>query len=157
MPDMKDDIKEILISEEQLKETVARIGSEISRDYAGKKPILVSILKGSVVFMADLMRAITIPCEIDFMAVSSYGSGVKTSGVVKIIKDLDRDIQGRDLIIVEDILDSGMTLSFLLKSLSARKPSSIRLCTLLDKPERRKVDIYPDYVGAVVPDKFIVG
>lgn len=110
MPDMKDDIKEILISKEELQAIVSRIGGEISRDYDGKKPILVSILKGSIVFMADLMRAITIPCEIDFMAVSSYGSGVKTSGVVKIIKDLDRDIHGRDLIIVEDILDSGMTL-----------------------------------------------
>ena len=153
MPDMKDDIKEILISEEQLKETVARIGSEISRDYAGKKPILVSILKGSVVFMADLMRAITIPCEIDFMAVSSYGSGVKTSGVVKIIKDLDRDIQGRDLIIVEDILDSGMTLSYILELLSARGPRSIRIATLFDK----QVDVHAAYSGAEVPDEFIVG
>lgn len=119
MPDMKDDIKEILISKEELQAIVSRIGGEISRDYDGKKPILVSILKGSIVFMADLMRAITIPCEIDFMAVSSYGSGVKTSGVVKIIKDLDRDIHGRDLIIVEDILDSGMTLSYILELLSA--------------------------------------
>ncbi len=157
MPDMKDDIKEILISEEQLKETVARIGSEISCDYAGKKPILVSILKGSVVFMADLMRAITIPCEIDFMAVSSYGSGVKTSGVVKIIKDLDRDIQGRDLIIVEDILDSGMTLSYILELLSARGPRSIRIATLFDKPSRRQVDVHAAYSGAEVPDEFIVG
>lgn len=157
MPDMKDDIKEILISKEELQAIVSRIGGEISRDYYGKKPILVSILKGSIVFMADLMRAITIPCEIDFMAVSSYGSGVKTSGVVKIIKDLDRDIHGRDLIIVEDILDSGMTLSYILELLSARGPRSIKIATLFDKPSRRQVDVFAQYSGAEVPDEFIVG
>ncbi|MCI1955884.1 MAG: hypoxanthine phosphoribosyltransferase, partial [Oscillospiraceae bacterium] len=119
--------------------------------------LLVSILKGSVVFMSDLMRSITIPCSIDFMAVSSYGSGVKTSGVVKIVKDLDIDLKGWDVLVVEDILDSGLTLSYIWKLLRARSPKSIRLCTLFDKPDRRSVDISADYVGAVVPDEFIVG
>lgn len=136
---------------------VKGLGEAISRDYEGKNLVLVSVLKGSVVFMADLMRAITIPCRIDFLSVSSYGAGVKTSGVVKIIKDLDADVAGCDLLIVEDILDSGMTLSYIRDLLSSRGPSSIRLCTLLDKPDRRQVPIEPDYVGAVVPDEFVVG
>ena len=118
---------------------------------------MVSVLKGSVVFMADLMRAIDIPCRIDFMAVSSYGSGVKTSGVVKIVKDLDINLAGYDLLIVEDILDSGVTLSYLKKMLMDRGPASVRICTFLDKPERRRADILPDYVGASVPDEFVVG
>ena len=118
---------------------------------------MVSVLKGSVVFMADLMRAVTIPCSIDFMSVSSYGSGVKTSGVVKIIKDLDINLEGKDLLLVEDILDSGMTLNYIRDMLQQRHPRSIRLCTLFDKPERRTVDITADYFGAVVPDAFIVG
>ena len=154
---MLDDIERVLLPEEKLKSMVARLGEQISRDYQGKSLFLISVLKGSVVFMADLMRAITVPCRIDFMSVSSYGSGVKTSGVVKIIKDLDEDVEGRDLLVVEDILDSGMTLSYILKLLSSRKPNSIRLCTLLDKPERRKVDIKADYVGCEVPDEFVVG
>ena len=114
-------------------------------------------LKGSLIFMADLMRAVTIPCSIDFLSVSSYGAGTTTTGAVRILKDLDDSLEGKDLLIVEDILDSGVTLSFLMKNLSARNPRSIRLCTLLDKPERRKVDIHADYVGAQVPDEFIVG
>ncbi len=154
---MLDDIEKVLISEQKLSEIVSGLGKRISEDYKGKEPILVSILKGSVVFMADLMRAITIPCEIDFMAVSSYGSGVKTSGVVKIVKDLDRNIEGKDLLIVEDILDSGMTLSYILDILSARKPASIKICTLFDKPSRRQVKVFADYSGAEVPDEFIVG
>lgn len=155
---MINDIEKVLLSEEQLKEIVERLGKEISNDYKGKKLVLVSVLKGSVVFMADLMRAITIPCNIDFMSVSSYGSGTKTSGVVKIIKDLDADVvNGADLLIVEDILDSGVTLEYLMKVLSVRNPNSIKICTLLDKPERRKANVYADYSGAQIPDAFVVG
>jgi len=155
--DMKDDIGEVLFSEEKIASIVRNMGRQISEDYVGKNLFMVSVLKGSLVFMADLMRAVTIPCSIDFLSVSSYGNGTASSGEVRILKDLDCSLEGKDLLIVEDILDSGMTLSFLLKTLSARNPASIRLCTFLDKPERRRVDIRPDYVGAEVPDKFIVG
>lgn len=154
---MTDDILKILISEKELHDKVKELGAKISADYAGKNLMMVSVLKGSVVFMADLMRAITIPCEIDFMSVSSYGSDVKTSGVVKIIKDLDQELAGKDLLIVEDILDSGMTLSYITGLLKQRGPSSIRLCTLLDKPERRQAEVSADYFGFVVPDEFVVG
>ena len=154
---MHDDIKTVLVSEEQLKAKVAELGAQISRDYAGKNLVLVSILKGSVVFMADLMRAVTIPARIDFMATSSYGSGVKTSGVVKIVKDLDLELKDYDIVIVEDILDSGKTLSYLMELLQSRGPRSIRICTLFDKPERREVEVFPTYVGAQIPDAFIVG
>lgn len=155
---MLNDIEKILLSEEELKEIVKRLGAQITEDYRGKKLVVVSVLKGSVIFMADLMREIKIPCAIDFMAVSSYGSGTKTSGVVKIIKDLDTDvIEGADLLIVEDILDSGVTLNYLMKVLSARNPNSIKICTLLDKPERRKAPIKADYSGARIPDAFAVG
>ena len=157
MSDMKDDIGEVLFSEEKIASIVRNMGRQISEDYVGKNLFMVSVLKGSLVFMADLMRAVTIPCSIDFLSVSSYGYGTASSGEVRILKDLDCSLEGKDLLIVEDILDSGMTLSFLLKTLSARNPASIRLCTFLDKPERRRVDIRPDYVGAEVPDKFIVG
>ena len=157
MSDMKDDIGEVLFSEEKIASIVRNMGRQISEDYVGKNLFMVSVLKGSLVFMADLMRAVTIPCSIDFLSVSSYGNGTASSGEVRILKDLDCSLEGKDLLIVEDILDSGMTLSFLLKTLSARNPASIRLCTFLDKPERRRVDIRPDYVGAEVPDKFIVG
>ena len=131
---MVNDIKEVLFSEEYLANIVQRIGKQISEDYKDKNLLMVSVLKGSVVFMADLMRAITIPCRVDFMSVSSYGSGVKTSGVVKIVKDLDIPLAGYDLLVVEDILDSGMTLSYILELLQSRGPRSIRLCTLFDKP-----------------------
>lgn len=154
---MKEDIQSVLYSKEQLTEKVQQIGQKISRDYAGKNPLLVSVLKGSVVFMSDLMRAIDIPCQIDFMMVSSYGSGVKTSGVVKILKDLDTPLEGRDLIIVEDILDSGKTLHYLKGMLAERHPNSIRIATLLDKPERREAPVTADYKGFTVPDQFIVG
>ena len=154
---MENDIREILFTEEEIRQIVQDMGAKISRDYEGKNLLMVSVLKGSVVFMADLMRAVTVPCRIDFMSVSSYGSGVKTSGVVKIIKDLDIPLSGYDVLIVEDILDSGMTLSYLLEILKSRGPRSIRLCTLLDKPERRKADVTADYTGAVVPDEFVVG
>ena len=155
--DMLQDIQEVLLSEEKLHEIVTDIGAKISEDYKDKKLLMVSILKGSVVFMADLMLAITIPCRIDFMAVSSYGSGTKTSGVVKIIKDLDIPLEGYDLLIVEDILDSGMTLSYILDILKSRGPRSIQICTLFDKPERRQADVKATYVGTQVPDAFIVG
>lgn len=154
---MDQDIQEVLYSQEYLAGVVKELGRKISEDYKGKNLLMVSVLKGSVVFMADLMRAITIPCNIDFMSVSSYGSGVKTSGVVKIIKDLDINLEGKDLLLVEDILDSGMTLHYIRDMLNQRNPRSIRLCTLFDKPERRTVDIAADYFGAVVPDAFIVG
>ena len=153
----RNDIQKILISEEQLAAKVAELGAAISRDYEGKKLMILGVLKGSVVFMADLLRHITIPVEMDFMAVSSYGAGVKTTGVVKILKDLDRLIEGYHVLVVEDILDSGMTLSYLTELLRDRGPASVRIATLLDKPERRKVDIAPDYVGFTVPDEFVVG
>lgn len=153
----RNDIQKILISEEQLAAKVAELGAAISRDYEGKKLMILGVLKGSVVFMADLLRHITIPVEMDFMAVSSYGAGVKTTGVVKILKDLDRLIESYHVLVVEDILDSGMTLSYLTELLRDRGPASVRIATLLDKPERRKVDIAPDYVGFTVPDEFVVG
>lgn len=153
----RNDIQKILISEEQLAAKVAELGAAISRDYEGKKLMILGVLKGSVVFMADLLRHITIPVEMDFMAVSSYGAGVKTTGVVKILKDLDRLIEGYHVLVVEDILDSGMTLSYLTELLRDRGPASVRIATLLDKPDRRKVDIKPDYVGFRIPDEFVVG
>lgn len=155
--EMRNDIENVLISEEELSLTVKRLGAQICEDYKDKDLLLVSVLKGSVIFMADLMREIKIPCNIDFMAVSSYGSGSKTSGVVKIIKDLDKSIEGKDLLIVEDILDSGRTLSYIKEILLARKPNSIKICTLFDKPERREVELYADYIGCKVPNEFIVG
>ena len=155
---MHDDIKTILVSEEQLKAKVAELGAQISRDYAGKNLVLVSILKGSVVFMADLMRAVSIPCNIDFMVVSSYGgSNTTTSGLVKIIKDLDGDLSGKDVLIVEDILDTGVTLSKLVPMLKLRNPNSVTICPILDTPSRRTADIQPDYEGFQVPDEFVVG
>ena len=155
---MHDDVKNVLVSEEQLKAKVAELGAQISRDYAGKNLVLVSILKGSVVFMADLMRAVSIPCNIDFMVVSSYGgSNTTTSGLVKIIKDLDGDLSGKDVLIVEDILDTGVTLSNLVPMLKMRNPNSVKICTILDKPSRRKAAIQPDYEGFQVPDEFVVG
>lgn len=158
MQSMHQDIDHILVSEEQLKAKVADLGAQISADYEGKDLLLVSILKGAVVFMADLMRAVTIPCGIDFMVVSSYGgANTSSTGLVKIIKDLDQDLSGKDVLIVEDILDTGITLSHLMPMLQMRKPNSLRLCTILSKPSRRKADIEPDYCGFVVPDEFVVG
>lgn len=154
---MENDILKVLYSEQQISDSVAKMGEKISKDYKGKKLLLISVLKGSVVFMADLMRSIKIPCEIDFMCVSSYGNGSKTSGVVKIIKDLDTNIENYDVLIVEDILDSGMTLEYLCNILKERNPNSIKIVTFLNKPERRKANICPDYSGFDVPDEFIVG
>lgn len=151
------DIQEVLLSQQTIAEKVKQLGAQISQDYANKDLLLISVLKGSVVFMADLMRAISVPAGIDFMAVSSYGVGSKSSGIVKIIKDIDIELEGKDLLIVEDILDSGMTLSYLKELLKGRNPASIKIVTLLDKPARRKVSIQPDYVGFEVPDEFLVG
>lgn len=155
---MRNDVAEILYTEDQLAEIVARMGRQISEDYRDKNLFMISVLKGSLIFMADLMRAVTIPCSIDFLSVSSYGAGTTTTGAVRILKDLDDSLEGKDLLIVEDILDSGVTLSFLMKNLSARNPRSIRLCTLLDKPERRvKKQVKVDYTCFEIPDEFVVG
>ena len=154
---MERDIEKVLFSEEQLQTRVRELGEQISADYAGKEPLLISVLRGSYIFMADLSRAISQSCTIDFMAVSSYGGGTTSSGQVEIVKDLSDSIEGKDLLVVEDILDSGNTLSYLLQILQARHPASIRLCTLLDKPSRRVKPIKADYVGFEVPDEFVVG
>jgi len=154
---MLQDIKEVWNSEEQLREKVKELGAAISEDYKDKNLLMVSVLKGSVVFMADLMRAITIPAAIDFMAVSSYGTGTKSSGVVRILKDLDSHIENYDLLLVEDILDSGNTLAYLRELLGDRGPKSIRIATLLDKPSRRVADIKADYLGFEIEDQFVVG
>lgn len=158
MANMMDDIESIILSKEDIQEIVQRMGAEISRDYEGKNPLIIAVLRGAFVFTADLMRAITIPCAVDFMAVSSYGDGVKSSGVVRIIKDLDTKIEGRDIIIAEDILDSGLTLSYLIDLLQARNPASIHVATFAVKDIAGKVPaIDPRYVGTHVPDAFIVG
>ena len=151
------DIQEVLFSEEQLKNRVREIAQQITADYQGKEIMLISVLRGSFVFMADLCRAIDLPCTLDFMAVSSYGKGTKSSGQVQITKDLSEDISDRHIIVVEDILDSGNTLSYLLKILENRHPSSIRLCTLLDKPDRRVKPVEVHYSGFTIPDAFVVG
>ena len=154
---LEQDIERVLFTEEELKARVAEIAARIDKDYAGKEPMLISVLRGSFIFMADLARAITLPCTVDFMAVSSYGSGTTSSGQVKITKDLSESIEGRDIIVVEDILDSGNTLSYLFRLLQARHPASVRLCTLLDKPSRRTKPITADYTGFTVDDLFVVG
>lgn len=151
------DIKKVLLTEEQILDRVKELGKDVSKDYQGKNLLVVGILKGSVIFASELIKNVTIPCEIDFMAVSSYGSSTETSGVVRILKDLDHGIEGKDIIIVEDIIDSGVTLDYLLKYLKARKASSIEIVTLLTKPSRRKVDIDVKYCGFEVPDEFLVG
>lgn len=154
---MNNDIKEVMYNEGQLRDKVRQLGAKISNDYSGRELILIGILKGSVIFMSDLVKQITIPCKLDFMAVSSYGNSTESSGVVKILKDLDFEIQGKDVLIVEDIIDSGVTLKYLTKYLGARKPSSLEIICLLNKPDRRKVDIDVKYIGYDVPDYFLVG
>ncbi len=154
--DISKDIVSVLVSEEEIKEICKRLGEQISADYKDKKLLLVSVLKGAVVFMADIMRNITCDCEIDFMAVSSY-DGTKTTGVVKFKKDMDINPDGRDILVIEDILDSGVTLSYLKEVLLQRNAASIKICTFLDKPANRRADIKADYVGKVVPDEFVVG
>lgn len=150
-------IERVLFSEEELKTRIKELGAEIGREYAGRKPLMIGILKGSVMFFADLLREIEGDLEIDFMAISSYGNGVKSSGEVKMIKDLDHKIEGKDVIIVEDIVDSGYTMKYLTGMLSARNPASIRICTLLDKPSRRETDVRVDYKGFEVGNEFVVG
>lgn len=154
---LNDDILEVLLSEEEIREKVAELGARLTRDYAGKTPFFLGVLKGCYVFMSDLVRNVDLHCSMDFMAVSSYGGGTSSTGAVRITKDLSRDIEGKDVIIVEDILDSGITLSYLKKYLQNRKPASIRIVTLLDKPARRRADIRADYCGFTVPDEFVVG
>jgi len=152
-----DAIGETLVSEEDLQRRVAELAAEVSRDYEGRAPLLVAILKGAVPFLADLMREMTIDCELDFMAVSSYGSSTDSSGVVRILKDLDAPIGGRDVLIVEDIIDSGLTLHYLMRNLNARNPASLHACALLTKPERLRVDLSPRYVGFEIPNRFAIG
>jgi hypoxanthine phosphoribosyltransferase len=147
----------VLISEDDLRKRVQELGEQVSRDYEGLDPLLVAVLKGAVIFAGDLLRAITIPCSIDFMAISSYGSGTESSGVVRILKDLDAPIEGRHVLVVEDIVDSGLTLSYLLGSLASRGPASLEICALLAKPDRREVDIACRYVGFEIPNRFVVG
>ena len=153
---MHDDICKVLLSEEEIKAILKPLGKQITKDYEGKNLLLVSVLKGAVVFMADLMREIECHCRIDFMSVSSY-TGTKSNGVVKFNKDLDVDIKGYDVLIVEDILDSGLSLSYIMDVLKLREPASLKICAFLDKPTNRKVDIKADYVGAEVPDEFVIG
>jgi hypoxanthine phosphoribosyltransferase len=150
-------VGEILIEEPELQRRIAELGRQISEDYAGKDLLLIGVLKGAVFFMADLMRHITVPCEVDFMAISSYGAATDSSGIVRILKDLDLNIEGRDVLVVEDIIDSGLTLSYLTRALEAREPSSLEVCALLTKPERREVDVPVRYVGFEIPNRFVIG
>ena len=154
---MYNDLERILFSKEQIATRVKELGAQLSKDYAGKNPIFICILKGSVLFFSDLIKEITVPINLDFMAVSSYGASTKSSGVVRILKDLDHGIEGKDVLLVEDIVDSGMSMSYLIKQLYTRKPASIKLMTLLDKPERRRVDLTADYIGFTIPDEFVIG
>ncbi|MBQ4381734.1 MAG: hypoxanthine phosphoribosyltransferase [Oscillospiraceae bacterium] len=151
------DIERVFFSEEELQKRICQLGEQITADYEDKNPLIVGVLKGSFVFMADLTRRINTYCEVDFMAVSSYGNGTSTTGAVSIRKDLSYDVEGRHVIIIEDILDSGVTLSYLKSYIENRRPASIKICTLLDKPARRRANITPDYVGFICPDAFIVG
>ena len=157
MEDLSKVIDRTLIDEEGIKAMVQRLGAQITADYAGKDLFVICVLKGGFVFMADIVRSIDLPLEVDFIAVSSYGSSTKTSGVVRILKDIDKPINGRHVLIVEDIMDSGLTLNYIKSLLESRGPLSVRIATAFDKPERRRVDITPDYVGAVIPDEFVVG
>ena len=153
----EDILEKVLFSKEQLAKRIKELAEQLDKDYAGKTPLMVAILKGSVMFFTDLIREMTLPLEIDFMSISSYGSGVKSSGEVKMIKDLDNKIEGKDVIIVEDIVDSGYTMKYLTHLLEARNPSSIKLCALLDKPSRRETDVAVDYKGFEVGNEFVVG
>ena len=150
-------VSEILIDEETLHSRIAELGAQISDDYRGEDLLLIGVLKGAIFFMADLMRSIDIPCEVDFMAISSYGAGIDSSGVVRILKDLDVSIEGRNVLVVEDIIDSGLTLSYLLRNLEAREPASLEVCALLTKPERHENDVACRYVGFEIPNRFVIG
>jgi hypoxanthine phosphoribosyltransferase len=150
-------VAEILIDESTLQARIAELGAEVTRDYRGRDLLLVGVLKGAIFFMADLMRRIELPCEVDFMAISSYGAGVDSSGVVRILKDLDVSVEGRNVLIVEDIVDSGLTLSYLIRNLEARHPASLEVCALLTKPERRANEVECRYVGFEIPNRFVIG
>src|SRR5262245_15571836 len=150
-------IGEILIDDETLAARVAELGAEVSADYEGRDLLLIGVLKGAVFFMADLMRHLTVPCEVDFMAVASYGDSTDSSGVVRILKDLDINIEGRDVLVVEDIIDSGLTLSYLMRNLESREPASLEVCALMTKPARRQIDVPVRYIGFEIPDRFVVG
>jgi hypoxanthine phosphoribosyltransferase len=150
-------IGEILVQADRLQRRVQELGAEISADYADRNPLLIGVLKGAIFFLSDLMREISCPCEVDFMAISSYGSSTASSGVVRILKDLDAPIEGRHVLIVEDIVDSGLTLQYLMRNLGARKPASLEVCALLTKPERRKVELPIKFVGFEIPDRFAIG
>jgi hypoxanthine phosphoribosyltransferase len=154
---MMPDVKEVLISSKEIEDKVREIGARITEDYRGEKPLLIGILRGAVVVMSDLMRNIDLQCELDFMDISSYGTGTSSSGVVRILKDLEEDITERHVLIVEDIIDTGLTLSYLMRSLQARKPASLEICALLSKPSRRRADLDVRYLGFEVPDEFVVG
>ena len=151
------DVGEILIGADELETRIRELGREVSADYAGRELLLVGVLKGAVFFMADLMRSITVPCEIDFMAISSYGASTDSSGVVRILKDLDINIEGRHVLVVEDIIDSGLTLSYLVRNLESRGPASLEVCALLTKPERRQIDVDVRYTGFEIPNRFVIG
>jgi hypoxanthine phosphoribosyltransferase len=155
--DYEQGVTRILIEEDALGRRVAELGEEISTDYVGKDLLLVGVLKGAVFFMADLMRHLTIPCEVDFMAISSYGDSTDSSGVVRILKDLDINIEGRHVLVVEDIIDSGLTLSYLMRTLEARSPASLAICALLTKPDRREIDVPVRYTGFEIPNEFVIG
>ena len=157
MTEVEAGVGEILIGEEELQARIRELGTEISADYQGKELLLVGVLKGAVFFMADLMRAISVSCEIDFMAISSYGASTDSSGVVRILKDLDINIDGRHVLVVEDIIDSGLTLSYLLRNLESREPASLEICALLTKPERREIDVPVRYIGFEIPNRFVIG
>jgi hypoxanthine phosphoribosyltransferase len=152
-----DSIGDVLVPADALTRRIGELAAQISRDYAGRDLLLIGVLKGAVFFLADLMRGIEVPCEVDFMAISSYGSATRSSGVVRILKDLDAVIEGRDVVIVEDIVDSGLTLQYLLRNLAGRNPASLEVCALLVKPSRREVDLHTRYVGFEIPDRFAIG
>jgi hypoxanthine phosphoribosyltransferase len=157
MSSMMPDVKEVLITSQEIEEKVREIGARITEDYRGEKPLLIGVLRGAVVVMSDLMRNIDLQCELDFMDISSYGSGTSSSGVVRILKDLEEDITDRHVLIVEDIIDTGLTISYLMRSLLARKPASLEICALLSKPSRRRAELDVRYLGFEVPDEFVVG
>ena len=155
--DVDSGVAEVLIDEEALQGRIAELGAEITEDYRGRDLLLVGVLKGAVFFMADLMRAIDLQCEVDFMAISSYGAGIDSSGVVRILKDLDTSVEGRNVLVVEDIIDSGLTLSYLLRNLEAREPASLEVCALMTKPARREIEIACRYIGFEIPNRFVIG
>ncbi len=156
-PALAADLSEVILTEEEIKRRVAELGEQIGDDYRGKEPLAVGILKGAILFLGDLVRVVDLPVKVDFMALSSYGDSSESSGIVRILKDLDENVEGRDVLVVEDIVDTGLTLSYLIDNLRSRRPASLKVCTLLDKPTRRRVAIHPDYNGFVIPDRFVVG